>query len=192
LALGRDVRDLKGPQVCAIGPKTAEALEALKVRVKLVPQEYRAEAIFEGLKKEKLKDRSILIPRAKVARDVLPEELRKAGAVVDVVEVYQTVLPKENIAEVRDLLKKREVSAITFTSSSTVGNFVEILGPEEARELTAGIPVASIGPVTAEKAKALGIETAVMPDEYTIPALVQALVEYFKRSDRQSNFSGQP
>jgi len=191
LALGRDVRDLKGPQVCAIGPRTAEALEALKVRVKFVPQEYRAEAIFEGLKKEKLRDKSILIPRAKVARDILPEELRKTGAVVDVVEVYRTVLPKENVAEVRELLKKKEVSAITFTSSSTVGNFVEMLGLEEARELTAGIPVASIGPITAEKAKDLGIETAVMPAEYTIPALVQALAEYFKGSIQHSAFSGQ-
>jgi uroporphyrinogen III methyltransferase/synthase len=191
-ALGRDLRDLKGPSICAIGPKTAEALEALKVRVEFVPQEYRAEAIFEGLKKEKLKGRSILIPRAKVARDVLPEELRKAGAVVDVVEVYRTVLPKENVAEVRDLLRKRGISAITFTSSSTVGNFVEMLGPKEAQDLTAGIPVASIGPITAEKAKALGIETTVMPAEYTIPSLVQALVEYFKRGDPHSAFSGQP
>ena len=190
LALGRDVRDLKGPRVCAIGPKTAEALEALKVRVNFVPQEYRAEAVFEGLRKKKLKAKSILIPRAKVARDILPEELRKAGAVVDVAEVYRTVLPKENVAEVREILKKRDVSAITFTSSSTVANFVEMLGREEARELIAGIPVASIGPITAEKAKALGIETAVMPAEYTIPALVQALVEYFKRSDQHSAFSG--
>jgi uroporphyrinogen III methyltransferase / synthase len=192
LVLGRDLRDLKGPRICAIGPKTAEALEALKVRVEFVPQEYRAEAIFDGFKKEMLKDKSILIPRAKVARDVLPGKLRKAGAVVDVVEVYQTVLPKEDVTEVRDLLKKREVSAITFTSSSTVGNFVEMLGPEEARRLTAGIPVASIGPVTAERAKALGIMTSVRPTEYTIPALVQALVEYFKRSDQHSAFDGQP
>jgi uroporphyrinogen III methyltransferase/synthase len=126
-----------------------------------------------------------------MARDILPEELRKAGAVVDVVEVYRTVLPKGNIAEVRELLKKREVSAITFTSSSTVGNYVEMLGLEDARELTAGIPVASIGPITAEKAKSLGIETAVMPAEYTIPALVQALVEFFQRRDRHSALSGQ-
>jgi uroporphyrinogen III methyltransferase/synthase len=192
LALGRDVRDLKGPRVCAIGPKTAEALESLKVRVKFVPQEYRAEAIFEGLRKEKLKNKSILIPRAKIARDILPEELRKAGAVVDVAEVYRTVLPKADVGKVRDLLKKREVSAITFTSSSTVSNFVRMLGPAEARELTSGIPVASIGPITADKAKILGIETAVMPAEYTIPSLVQALVEYFKRSDRQSAFSDRP
>ncbi len=184
-ALGRDVRDLRGPRVCAIGPKTAEALEALKIKVSFVPREYRAEAIFEGLKKEKLKGKNILIPRAKVARDVLPEELRKAGAAVDVVEVYQTVLPKENISEVRDSLREGGISAVTFTSSSTVSNFVEMLGPEEARKLTAGIPVASIGPITAEKAKSLGIETTIMPADYTIPALVQALAEYFKKDSPQ-------
>ena len=180
-ALGRDVRNLKGPRVCAIGPKTAEALEAMKIRVNFVPREYRAEAIFEGLKKEKLKGKNILIPRARVARDVLPEELRKAGAAVDVVEVYQTVLPKENVSEIRELLGKREISAITFTSSSTVSNFAEMLGKDEARALTAGIAVASIGPITAERAKELGIETAVMPREYTIPALVEALVEFFRK-----------
>jgi uroporphyrinogen III methyltransferase/synthase len=184
-ALGRDVRDLRGPRVCAIGPKTAEALEELKIKVSFVPQEYRAEAIFEGLKKEKLKGKNILIPRAKAARDVLPEELRKAGAAVDVVEVYQTVLPRENRAEVLDLLEKGGISAVTFTSSSTVGNFVEMLGPEDARRLTAGIPVASIGPITAEKARSLGIETTVMPAEYTIPALVQSLAEHFQKNSAQ-------
>jgi uroporphyrinogen III methyltransferase/synthase len=182
-ALKRDVRSLKGPRVCAIGPKTAEALEALKIRVNLVPREYRAEAILEGLKKEKLKGKNILIPRARVARDVLPEELRKAGAVVDVVEVYQTVLPKENVSKIRELLKKGEISAVTFTSSSTVSNFAEMVGKEEARALTAGIPVASIGPITAEKAGELGIKTTVMPEEYTIPALVHALAEHFRKTD---------
>jgi uroporphyrinogen III methyltransferase / synthase len=95
--------------------------------------------------------------------------------------VYRTVLPKENVSEIRELLKKGEISAVTFTSSSTVSNFAEMLGKEEARSLTAGIPVASIGPITAEKARELGIETAVMPADYTIPALVQALADYFKK-----------
>ena len=181
LILGGDVRDLKGPKVCAIGPKTAESLESLKIRVDFVPREYRAEAIFEGLRKENLKGKKVLIPRAKIARDILPEELRKAGAVVDVVEVYETVRPQENTDEIRDLLRKRAISAITFTSSSTVGNFVEMIGQKESRGLTAGISVASIGPITAEKARSLGIETTIMPGEYTIPALVKALADYFKK-----------
>ena len=100
---------------------------------------------------------------------------------MDVVEVYQTVLPQENVDEIRYLLKKKAISAITFTSSSTVSNFVEMVGEKEAQELTAGIPVASIGPITVEKARSLGIETAIMPEEYTIPALVKALADYFKK-----------
>ena len=180
LALGRDVRDLKGPRVCAIGPKTAEALEALRVRVDFVPREYRAESIFEGLRKENLKGKRVLIPRAKGARDFLPGELKRAGASVDVVEVYRTVCPRENAEKVKELLREGAISAITFTSSSTVSNFGEMVGLNEAQELTAGIPVASIGPITAEKAKDLGIETTVMAKEYTIPALVEALAEYFK------------
>jgi uroporphyrinogen III methyltransferase/synthase len=179
--LGGDIRDLQGPRVCAIGPKTAEALEVLKVRIDFIPSEYRAESIFAGLRDENLKGKRILIPRAKVARDVLPEELRKAGAMVDVVEVYRTVRPGGNAEEVEALLKEGAISAVTFTSSSTVINFVEMVGAQAVRKLIAGVPIASIGPVTAEKAQSFGIETTVMPKEYTIPALVDALAEYFKK-----------
>ncbi len=178
-ALGFDIRDLKGPRMCAIGPKTAEALEALKVRVDFVPPEYRAEAIFAGLRIEDLKGKRILIPRAKIARDVLPEELRKAGASVEVVEVYRTVRPEGNAVEDKGWLREGAISAITFTSSSTVSNFVEMIGVPDARQLTAGVPIASIGPITREKARSFGIRTTVMPNEYTIPALVEALAEYF-------------
>jgi uroporphyrinogen III methyltransferase/synthase len=180
-ALGRDIRDLKGPLVCAIGPKTAEALEVLKVKVDFVPSEYRAESILEGMKKEDLKGKRFLIPRAKLARDVLPEELKKAGASVDVAEVYRTIRPLGNAEEVKRLLRNKSISAITFTSSSTVSNFVDLVGKNEVRGLTDGVPIASIGPITAEKARTLGIETTVMPAEFTIPALVEALAEYFRR-----------
>jgi len=180
-ALGFDIRDLKGPRVCAIGPKTAEALEALKIRVDFVPSEYRAEAIFAGLRNEDLKGKRILIPRAKIARDVLPEELGKAGSLVEVLEVYRTIRPEANAEEVKDWLKEGTISAITFTSSSTVSNFVEMIGVPEARQLTAVVPVGSIGPITADKARSFGIQTTVMPEEYTIPALVEALAEFFKK-----------
>ncbi len=179
LALGHDVRDLKGPRICAIGPGTAEALKDLKIRVDFMPAEYRAEAILAGLQKENLDGKKILIPRARIARDVLPQEFRKAGARVDVVEVYRTIRPQGSTDEVKELLEKGSVSAITFTSSSTVINFVEMIGREEASKLIAGVTVACIGPITAEKARSLGIETDVMPKEYTIPALAEALVEFF-------------
>ncbi|MBU1205784.1 MAG: uroporphyrinogen-III C-methyltransferase [Proteobacteria bacterium] len=184
--LGLDIRDLKGPRICAIGPKTAEALRALKLKVDFVPSEYRAESIFEGLRKESLKGKKVLIPRAKVARDILPEELRRAGALVDVVEVYRTIRPEGQVEKVYELLAKRAISALTFTSSSTVSNFVEMVGRKDAQELTAGIPIASIGPITAEKAKSLGMETTIMPTEYTIPTLVESLVKYFTAEDEKS------
>ncbi len=178
LALGMDIRDLKGPKICAIGPKTAEVLRDLNLQVDFIPAEYQAEGLLERWRGVNLKGKKFLIPRAKVARDLLPEELRKAGAVVDVVEVYQTILPQKEREKIRQLLKEREISAITFTSSSTAQNFAEIIG-EEVKELTAGIPIASIGPITAAKVSSLGMETTIMPKEYTIPALVDALVAYF-------------
>ena len=181
IQVGRDIRDLKGPRICAIGPGTAQALQALKIRVDFIPLEYRAEAIFEGIGKEDLNGKKVLIPRAKVARDVLPADLRSAGAEVEVVEVYQTVCPREKAVGVLDLLREKNLSAITFTSSSTVTNFMELVGKEEAAELTRGVTIASIGPITAEKARNLGLVTNVMPREYTIPSLVEALVEHFHK-----------
>jgi len=183
---GRDIRDLKGPKICAIGPGTAQALQALRIRVDFVPVEYRAEAIFEGLGKENLKGKRILIPRAKVARDVLPEALRNSGAQVEVVEVYQTICPREKATGGLELLRQKALSAITFTSSSTVTNFVELVGGKDVPELTQGVTIAAIGPITAEKARLLGLATTVMPREYTIPSLVEALVEHFKKSDQRS------
>jgi uroporphyrinogen III methyltransferase/synthase len=181
-ALGRDLRDLKGPRICAIGPKTAEALGALKLKVDFVPSEYRAESIFEGLHKENLKGKKVLIPRAKVARDILPRELKRAGALVDVVEVYRTIRPEGQAEKVYKLLVQKSISALTFTSSSTVSNFVEMVGKENVGKITAGIPIASIGPITAAKAKSLGMETSIMPQEYTIPSLVEALVDHFSKN----------
>ena len=180
LELGKDIRDLRGPRIAAIGPKTAEELAISKVKVSFVPREYRAEAIFEGLQKESLEGKRILIPRAKMARDILPAELRKAGARVDVVEVYRTVRPESDVARVRELLEQKQVAAVTFTSSSTVTNFVELLGKENASKLMKGIVAASIGPVTAETAQSLGIDSAIVSKDYTIPALVESLAAYFQ------------
>lgn len=181
LALGMDIRDLKGPRIGAIGPQTAEGLRAMKIRVDLIPQEYRAEAIFEGLKDRDLRGQRFLIPRAKVARDILPEELRRAGAIVDVVEVYQTICPQGDSEGISQQLRAKQISAITFTSSSTVTNFVERIGQANAKDLLKEVVVASIGPVTAEKARQFGIKTTVLPRQYTIAALVEALAEHFER-----------
>lgn len=181
LVLGKDIRDLKGPRIAAIGPKTAEELKALKIKVDFVPQEYRAEAIYEGLRKEDLRGTKILIPRAKMARDVLPEELRRAGALVDVLEVYQTIRPELGGERIQELLQGKQIAAVAFTSSSTVKNFVELIGKEKAPNLMKGVLAASIGPITRETAHSFGIETMIMPRDYTIPALVEAICDYFKK-----------
>ncbi len=182
----RDIRALKGIKICAIGPKTARELEGHGLFLDLIPEEYRAESVIESLGKGDLKGKKILIPRAKVARDVLPDELRNMGAEVDVVTAYRTVRPESELDWIRKYFLDRKVSAITFTSSSTVKNFMEMFG-KEAGSLLNGVVVACIGPVTRKTAEELGIKTDVMPDEYTTPALAEALVEYFgKEKERRS------
>ncbi|MDH4100343.1 MAG: uroporphyrinogen-III C-methyltransferase [Nitrospirota bacterium] len=179
---GRDVRDLKGIRLCTIGPRTAEEVEKLGIRVDFVPSEYKAEGIIEGLGKESLKGQKILIPRAEVAREVLPEELKRLGAVVDVVDTYKTVRPVGDVEKVKQLFADGKVDAVTFTSSSTVENFVSMFPDTDIKALLNGVTVASIGPITKETAEKLGIRTDIMPKDYTIPALTEALVDHFSRT----------
>ncbi len=178
---GGDIRDLKGLKVCAIGPKTAEAVENLGVRVDFTPKEYRAESIIEGLGAENLKGKKVLIPRAKVAREVLPEEMKKLGAEVTIAEAYVTIKPEDKKDEVRKYFENGEIDAVTFTSSSTVTNFVDMWGgAEKAKELMNGVTVASIGPITSDTAKKLGLTPDVEPAEFTTSALADALKNHFK------------
>lgn len=177
-AKGRDVRDLKGIKLCAIGPKTASEIEALGLRLDFVPKEFRAEGIIEGL--GDVKGKRILLPRAEVAREILPEELTRMGATVDVVTAYRTLRPEGKTAEIKDLFRESKIDMVTFTSSSTVTNFLQMFEEGEGAELLKGVEVASIGPITAETAKKHGIETNIMPADYTIPALAEAIVDYYK------------
>ena len=144
-----------------------------------MPKEFIAEAILDGFKKMFIKGRRILLPRAKKARDILPRGLRKMGAEVDVVEAYRTVKPKGRSKRLRQLLTKEKIDVITFTSSSTVDHFAELLKKEDLKKLLRGIAIACIGPVTAKTAKEWGMEVAIQPQEYTIPALTQAIVDHF-------------
>jgi uroporphyrinogen III methyltransferase/synthase len=181
LAAGRDARDLKGIGIAAIGPKTAEALESIMLRPDLVPSEYRAEGILEALSKGSVRHKRFLMPRALEARELLPDQLRQLGAEVDVAPAYQTVLPEENAQKIRELLADGEIDCLTFTSSSTVSNFFALIDSEELRNCRERIAVASIGPVTAQTAAGFGLETSIMPSEYTIHALVDSIVSYYSR-----------
>ncbi|MGV8074519.1 MAG: uroporphyrinogen-III C-methyltransferase [Syntrophobacteraceae bacterium] len=177
---GLDVRELKGVRLAAIGPKTADELRKFGMRPDLVPEEYRAEALIDGLSGEDLKGKSILLPRALVARDVLPETLCRLGANVDVVPAYQTVLPTSQSGEILNRLRLGTIDCLTFTSSSTVSNFFALIEKEELILLPARPAIACIGPVTAQTAEGYGLETDVIPSEYTIPGLVRAICSYFE------------
>jgi uroporphyrinogen III methyltransferase/synthase len=178
-----DVRELKGVRICTIGPSTAGRLARYGIRVDLMPGEFRAEAVVEALKATgDLSARRFLLPRANIARDLLADELRGAGAHVDDVAAYRTIpasLEREGGPDIYRMLLDRQIDAVIFTSASTVRNFVSMLGPEQAVDLLRSTVVASIGPVTAEAAQQLDIRTRVMPSRYTIPDLVDALVEHF-------------
>ena len=177
----------KGPRlpsslkVCAIGPATAYQLKEKGIEVDYTPKEFVAEAILKGFEKMVLKGRHILLARARQARDILPKGLRQMGAKVDVVEVYRTVKPKGGSKRLKGLLTKGKIDAITFTSSSTVNHFAELLKKEDLQKLLKDIAIACIGPITARTAKGWRIRVQIQPKQYTIPALTQAIVHYFLR-----------
>ncbi len=179
LEKGRDVRDLKGIKLAAIGPKTAEAVRGYGFRLDLVPTEYRAEALLEGLRHECLADRRFLLPRAMRAREVLPETLRAHGARVDVPAAYQTVLPQERAETVAAMLEEGQIDCITFTSSSTVENFFELIGPRPLREGKKPVNIACIGPITAETVVKHGFRVDIMAAEYTMDGLLKAVQDHF-------------
>jgi uroporphyrinogen III methyltransferase/synthase len=178
-----DVRQLKGPRLCAIGPATADRLTHYGIKVDLMPVEYRAEAILDALRGHgPLKGRRVLLPRADIAREILAEELRKAGAVVTEVAAYRTLrepLATEGDHDIYKMLLDGRIDVVMFTSASTVRNFAKSLGEDQVADLLHSTVVACIGPVTAEAAQRLGIRADVMPKEYTVPALVQAIVDHF-------------
>lgn len=176
--LGRDVRSLKGPKIGAIGPKTAESISCLGMNVDFTPAEFVAEAVVQEFPEDPSGKR-ILIPRAKEAREVLPEKLAEQGAQVDVVTAYQTLSDTSDKSDrsdgIRKMLNNGEIDIITFTSSSTVENFVKLVG-----KVPEGIKIACIGPITAETAKAHGLKPDIIADEYTIEGLVAAMVDVLK------------
>ncbi len=174
--LGGDIRDLKNAQICAIGPKTRERLEQHCLRVEYVPGEYRAEAVIEGLQGKVLPGDRVLLPRADIAREILPKTLEAMGALVDNVTAYRTVRSGGDTRLLREMLAEGLIHYVTFTSSSTVRNFAEMLG-EDARALLKGVKLASIGPITSQTARDLGLTIDTEAAEYTIDGLVEALVQ---------------
>jgi uroporphyrinogen III methyltransferase/synthase len=180
-ASGRKVRDLKELTIGAIGPATAAEFTRAGVRVDLLPREYVAEGLLAALGDRDLRGKAFLIPRAKVARDVVPRVLEERGARVEVVEAYQTVAADISPEEVSRLLTPPP-DAITFASSSTATNFAKLVRPQRLAETLRGVAIASIGPVTSETLRQLGLTVTLEASESTIPGLVQALQLYFTKN----------
>jgi len=177
-AWGLGPRDLARAAVAAIGPATAQALSRRGVEPALVPERFIAEAVVEALAaRQDLLGKRVLLPRAREARDALPDGLRALGAAVDVIPVYETVRAPEDGSGLAAALRSGTIDAVTFTSSSSVHGFVEMVGAPAA---TSGRFLAVvIGPVTAATARELGLRETIPADEYTTGGVVKALVRHF-------------
>jgi len=172
-ASGADLRALRA-KICAIGPATRTAVEALHLKVDLMGKDYVAEGLVEAFAAHDLTGRRILLPRAAVARDLIPQELARRGARVDVVEAYRTVVPEAARSHAREVFGgARKPHLIAFTSSSTVRNFVEAAGTAALESVKA----VSIGPVTTAAARELGIEVAATARVFTIEGLIEAILD---------------
>jgi uroporphyrinogen III methyltransferase/synthase len=195
----RDIRELKGLKICAIGTKTASSIKKFGIRVDLIPGTFNAEGLIEAFIKEVgsqkpevrssdlvknstsnqqpatlLKGIKFLLPRAEVAREIFPEKIRELGGTIDVPVAYRAVKPEKHGKMLRRFLKEGRVTIATFTSAATFNNFREILG-EDADELLRDVAIAVIGPVTARAIEKAGLRVHIMPAEATVEAMVEEI-----------------
>ncbi len=188
LAGPRDLRALRNARLCGVGPATAERLAKHGLKVDLTPAEYRSEGVVRAMVENgDLRGVKVLLPRAESGRELVADELRKGGADVTEAVAYRTVVvepEREGEPDIYRMLLEGRIDVVTFTSPSAVRNFVRVVGPEPAADLLRTMVVAVIGPVTAEAATQSGIATTIMPRQYTVPALVEAIVSYFETESR--------
>lgn len=177
-ACGFDSRQLQGIEIGAIGPATAAELARYGIRADFVPREYRAEGLVEELGKREIRGKSFLIPRARVARDLVPRALEEQGARVEVIESYYAAAPDYRPDHLEALLSPAP-HVIAFTSSSTAVNFYQLPIAEELRQKLAGAAIASIGPITSATLRSMGIEVNAEAHESTVPGLIAALENYY-------------
>jgi uroporphyrinogen III methyltransferase/synthase len=180
-ALGKDVRALGHMRTAAIGPATAERLKSFGLSSDLVPQSFRAEAIIAAFRREAIRGRTILLPRAQETRAILPEELTAMGATVREVAAYKTRQASADAEALVRRLEEKTIDLVTFTSSSTVKNFKASLPADRFADLAAAVPTACIGPITADTARRLGFNVRIEAQTYTIPGLVEAILGYYSK-----------
>lgn len=179
--LGADIRGLHRARIAAVGPGTAAALAQRGVMAEELPAKFQAEGLIETFGPRLLPGQNVLLPRGDLARDWLPDKLRELGLQVTDVDTYETVVTGEDDIELLKLLEEGRVHAVTFTSSSTVRNFIDILkrmGVEDPLQLLENVTIACIGPLTEQTAVELGLTPGLMPEEATIDSLIQELCRW--------------
>ena len=189
---GKDVRALAGLTICCIGPRTAEALTPYGLRADVIPEQFQAEGVLDALADRPMEGARVMIPRALVAREILPDQLRARGAEVDVVPAYRTIRPTVAVDRLKEQLRGGVIDVLSFTSSSTVRNFVELFAsPQELQEAVGGTTVACIGPITAGTAREAGFVVQVVAAENTVPALAEAMVQHAEGRHRAAAAASQ-
>ncbi len=176
----KDVRSMGHLKCACIGPVTKEELMQHGIVSDVLPESYRAESVIDAFSGMDIKDKKILLPRAREARSILPEELAKMGARVDEITTYITKQVEEKKQQLIELLESRGIDMITFTSSSTVKNFKALLLQDQLAKLLENVKIASIGPITSDTAVAEGITPDITATEYTIPGLINTITEYYR------------
>ncbi len=180
--MGKDVRALGHLKFACIGPVTKQRLKDFGIISDILPETYRAESVIDAFSNVEIKNKKVLLPRAKLARTILPEELTKIGAVVDEVTAYETKLCSNSKGELISLLENDEIDAVTFTSSSTVTNFMSLLKGKDTKKLLNNVVTASIGPITSDTARTLDLDPDIEACEYTIDGLTDSLLAYYKEN----------
>jgi uroporphyrinogen III methyltransferase/synthase len=181
----RDIRDLRGIKICAIGSKTAETIRKYGIKVDLIPQKFSAEGLVEaflseyktGKEEHGLDGVKILLPRASIGREVFPRKVRELGGEIDVFAAYKMIKPEVHGKRLKRFLKGGKISIATFTSAATFNNYMEIMG-EDALTLLHDVVIAVIGPVTAKAVEKAGLKVHIMPQEATVDAMVKEIIEW--------------
>lgn len=182
-ALNRFVSELPFPvaqcaaRIAAVGAATRRAAERQGFNVSLTPEEYVAESLLAAFEPIDLKDRRILLPSAALTRDLIPDELRKRGAQVDVVEAYRNVIPEDAAERAPAIFREPYPHWVTFASPSAVENLVKIAGPE----VLANVKIASIGPITSQAIRKFALTVTAEANPHTVAGMVQQIAEHPRR-----------
>ncbi len=197
----KDIRDLKGIKICAIGTKTASEIKKYGIKVDLIPEEFNAEGLIEtftppnpplgkggsegGVDFKPLKGIKFLLPRAEKARELFPEKVRELGGEIDVPVAYRAIKPEVHGKRLKRFLREGRISIATFTSAATFNNFREIIG-DDADELLKDVAIAVIGPVTAKAIEKAGLRVHIMPKQATIEAMVEEIIKWATKTEEKN------